>query len=101
MQVALSRKSPYIQTQHRVSGLMLANHTSIATVSDDLEASQDLETGCPLLLNFGASKFLRGNTNYSDFNLIHVSIYQNKASYPYTISWELHGDDKNQLYALD
>nr|WAQ15575.1 tubulin gamma 2 [Halisarca dujardinii] len=29
-QVALSRKSPYIPTAHRVSGLMLANHTSIA-----------------------------------------------------------------------
>jgi len=32
IQVALSRKSPYVQTSHRVSGLMLANHTSIATV---------------------------------------------------------------------
>ncbi|KAI9141097.1 tubulin gamma chain [Paraphysoderma sedebokerense] len=30
IQVALSRKSPYIQTSHKVSGLMLANHTSIA-----------------------------------------------------------------------
>ena len=28
-QVALSRKSPYVKTPHRVSGLMLANHTSI------------------------------------------------------------------------
>eukprot|EP01027_Heterolobosea_sp_BB2_P013002 GEZU01018794.1.p1 GENE.GEZU01018794.1~~GEZU01018794.1.p1 ORF type:complete len:401 (+),score=46.47 GEZU01018794.1:39-1205(+) len=33
IQVALSKKSPYVQTAHRVSGLMLANHTSIATVS--------------------------------------------------------------------
>jgi len=32
IQVALSRKSPYVQTAHRVSGLMLANHTSIASV---------------------------------------------------------------------
>lgn len=32
-QVALSRKSPYVQTAHRVSGLMLANHTSISSVS--------------------------------------------------------------------
>ncbi|GFY68614.1 tubulin gamma-1 chain [Trichonephila inaurata madagascariensis] len=30
IQVALSRKSPYIPTAHRVSGLMLANHTSIS-----------------------------------------------------------------------
>ncbi|KAJ4959255.1 hypothetical protein NE237_026366 [Protea cynaroides] len=29
IQVALSRKSPYVQTSHRVSGLMLASHTSI------------------------------------------------------------------------
>ena len=29
IQVALSRTSPYIQTTNRVSGLMLANHTSI------------------------------------------------------------------------
>ena len=28
-QVALSRRSPYVKTPHRVSGLMLANHTSI------------------------------------------------------------------------
>jgi hypothetical protein len=33
IQVALSRKSPYIQSSHRVSGLMLANHTSISCVS--------------------------------------------------------------------
>lgn len=32
IQVALSRKSPYVQTQHRVSGLMLANHTGITSV---------------------------------------------------------------------
>lgn len=30
VQVALTRSSPYIQTPHKVSGLMLANHTSIA-----------------------------------------------------------------------
>ncbi|KAL1925620.1 uncharacterized protein VTP21DRAFT_503 [Calcarisporiella thermophila] len=30
IQVALTRKSPYVQTSHRVSGLMLANHTSIS-----------------------------------------------------------------------
>jgi tubulin gamma len=32
IQVALTKKSPYIEQNHRVSGLMLANHTSIATV---------------------------------------------------------------------
>ncbi|KAF2140564.1 uncharacterized protein K452DRAFT_359615, partial [Aplosporella prunicola CBS 121167] len=32
IQVALTRKSPYIQQSHRVSGLMLANHTGISTL---------------------------------------------------------------------
>lgn len=32
LQVALSKKSPYIKSQNRVSGLMLANHTSITSV---------------------------------------------------------------------
>ncbi|TRY77837.1 hypothetical protein TCAL_06806, partial [Tigriopus californicus] len=32
IQVALSRKSPYVKTAHRVSGLMLANHTSISSL---------------------------------------------------------------------
>lgn len=32
IQVALSKKSPYVPTAHRVSGLMLANHTSISQV---------------------------------------------------------------------
>lgn len=33
IQVALTKRSPYVTTPHRVSGLMLANHTSIASVS--------------------------------------------------------------------
>ncbi|KAJ1952419.1 gamma-tubulin [Dispira parvispora] len=32
IQVALTRKSPYVQTAHRVSGLMLANNTNIASL---------------------------------------------------------------------
>ncbi|XP_066991458.1 tubulin gamma-2 chain isoform X2 [Anabrus simplex] len=34
IQVALSRKSPYITSAHRVSGLMLANHTNISSLFD-------------------------------------------------------------------
>ena len=29
IQVALSRKSPFVETSHKVSGMMLANHTSV------------------------------------------------------------------------
>jgi len=32
IQVALSKKSPYVETSNKVSGLMLANHTSIYTL---------------------------------------------------------------------
>ena len=32
IQVAVSKRSPYVPMSHRVSGLMLANHTSIATL---------------------------------------------------------------------
>ncbi|RHX99259.1 hypothetical protein DYB37_012346 [Aphanomyces astaci] len=32
IQVALSRKSPYVESPHKVNGLMLANHTSIANL---------------------------------------------------------------------
>ena len=32
--MALSKKSPYLQTGHRVSGLMLANHTGVRHLFD-------------------------------------------------------------------
>ena len=32
IQFALSKKSPYVETSHKVTGLMLANHTSIYTI---------------------------------------------------------------------
>ncbi|KDQ13118.1 hypothetical protein BOTBODRAFT_33726 [Botryobasidium botryosum FD-172 SS1] len=32
IQVALTRRSPYVASSHRVSGLMLANHTSVASI---------------------------------------------------------------------
>jgi tubulin gamma len=41
IQVALSRKSPYLRTAHKVSGLMLANHTSIAVLFDRIMRQYD------------------------------------------------------------
>ncbi|RFU29360.1 hypothetical protein B7463_g6953, partial [Scytalidium lignicola] len=41
IQVALTKKSPYIPMSHRVSGLMLANHTSIATLFKRLVRQYD------------------------------------------------------------
>jgi tubulin gamma len=34
LQVALAQKSPYIESQQKVSGMMLANHTSIGNIFD-------------------------------------------------------------------
>eukprot|EP01102_Stenamoeba_stenopodia_P000111 TRINITY_DN10083_c0_g1_i2.p1 TRINITY_DN10083_c0_g1~~TRINITY_DN10083_c0_g1_i2.p1 ORF type:complete len:455 (-),score=87.75 TRINITY_DN10083_c0_g1_i2:132-1496(-) len=41
IQVALSRKSPYIKSSHRVSGLMMANHTSIRSLMVKLLSQYD------------------------------------------------------------
>ena len=40
IQVALTRRSPYVTTNHRVSGLMLANHTSIASVGNHVMSAR-------------------------------------------------------------
>jgi len=36
IQVALARKSPYVQARHKLSGFMLANHTSMAELLGNL-----------------------------------------------------------------
>lgn len=36
IQVALSKKSPYVETSHKVSGLMMANNTAIHVVNFSL-----------------------------------------------------------------
>lgn len=41
IQVVLSRSSPYIQSSHRVSGLMLANHTSICSLFERALSQKD------------------------------------------------------------
>mmetsp|Transcript_32516 Transcript_32516/g.36371 ORF Transcript_32516/g.36371 Transcript_32516/m.36371 type:complete len:578 (-) Transcript_32516:311-2044(-) len=41
IQVALARKSPYLQHRHKVSGFMLANHTSMAELFERLLKQYD------------------------------------------------------------
>lgn len=60
IQVALTKRSPYIPMAHRVSGLMLANHTSIATVSSS--ASNPLVQTTRAVTN-SVHSFLRGYTD--------------------------------------
>lgn len=53
IQVALAQKSPYVKSTHRVSGLMLANHTSIRTLCDrTLKQYQKLRRKGVFLQNF-------------------------------------------------
>lgn len=42
IQVALARKSPFVETRHKVSGFLLANHTSMAELFDRLLTQYDL-----------------------------------------------------------
>jgi tubulin gamma len=50
VQLALSRKSPYVETPNRVSGLMLANHTNIRSLIDTVakQLTQMLKKGAHL-----------------------------------------------------
>ncbi|EEP79621.1 tubulin gamma chain [Uncinocarpus reesii 1704] len=41
IQVAIPKKSPYLSNTHRVSGLMLANHTSVATLFKRIVSQYD------------------------------------------------------------
>lgn len=41
IQVALSRSSPYVQSSHKVSGLMMANHTGISALFSRALAQYD------------------------------------------------------------
>lgn len=55
LQVVPSHKSPYISTSHKVSGLMMANHTSITSVSDELHPRNDM----PLIIHLSLQSFKR------------------------------------------
>jgi hypothetical protein len=63
IQVALSRKSPYIQSTHRVSGLMLANHTNISSVSTFKDCRNTVISFCWMFI---VTVCLVSNTNISN-----------------------------------
>merc|ERR1719245_2859986 len=67
IQVALSRQSPYIQQQHRVSGLMMANHSNISTLFKRiLKQYQDLKKRNAFLDSF--KKFAMFEDNLREFD---------------------------------
>lgn len=67
IQVALSRNSPYIQSSHRVSGLMLANHTSICSLFERALSQYDkLRKRGAFLDQFKKEEMFRENLNELD-----------------------------------
>lgn len=63
LQLALSRSSSFIKQQHRVSGLMIANHTSIRYIF------QGIVDRAEKLMKSGA--FMTGRGSLSDANVFH------------------------------
>ncbi|VDL96098.1 unnamed protein product [Schistocephalus solidus] len=69
IQVALSRRSPYVQTTHRVSGLMLANHTSISSLFLRSLAQYDkLRTRGAFLEQFRKEDVFRSDPELKEFS---------------------------------
>lgn len=57
--MALSRKSPYVETAHKVSGLMLANHTCMSQVSSRASTVVRLTRHCQRVSLYSALKASR------------------------------------------
>lgn len=67
IQVALSRSSPYVQSSHRVSGLMLANHTSICSLFERaLNQYDKLRKRGAFLDQFKKEEMFKDNLNELD-----------------------------------
>ena len=62
IQVALSKKSPYIETNYKVSGLMLANHTSVVGLLKILlDQYQKIKTKNAFLDNYKKEDLFKEN----------------------------------------
>eukprot|EP00533_Pseudo-nitzschia_delicatissima_P010062 CAMPEP_0116079760 /NCGR_PEP_ID=MMETSP0327-20121206/1312_1 /TAXON_ID=44447 /ORGANISM="Pseudo-nitzschia delicatissima, Strain B596" /LENGTH=579 /DNA_ID=CAMNT_0003570403 /DNA_START=20 /DNA_END=1759 /DNA_ORIENTATION=+ len=62
IQVALARKSPYVQHRHKVSGFMLANHTSMAELFERLLKQYDrIKSRNAFLENFRREECFQGS----------------------------------------
>jgi len=62
IQVALARKSPYLQHRHKVSGFMLANHTSMAELFERLLKHYDrIKSRNAFLDNFRREEYFQGS----------------------------------------
>lgn len=67
IQVALSKKSPYVETAYKVSGLMLANHTSIFSLFDRINKQYEkLRKRNAFLENYKKENIFRDNLEEFD-----------------------------------
>ena len=67
IQVALSRKSPYVETSHKVAGLMLANHTCIYKLFDRIHQHyKKLRSRNAFMDNYKKEK--RFDENFEEFD---------------------------------
>lgn len=69
IQVALSRQSPYVQQTHKVSGLMMANHTAIAQLfSRCLSQYDKLRSRNAFLENYRQESMFSDNLDEFDYS---------------------------------
>ena len=65
--MALSRKSPYVETSHKVAGLMLANHTCIYKLFDRIHQHyKKLRSRNAFMDNYKKEK--RFDENFEEFD---------------------------------
>jgi tubulin gamma len=98
IQVAISKKSPYVAMAHRVSGLMMANHTSIHTLfKKTLDQYNQLRRRNAFLDNYRKSKMF--SDGFEEFDsaqevvqsLIEEYIASEQSDY---LSWGLGGEEQ-------
>jgi tubulin gamma len=95
IQVALSKKSPYIETANKVNGLMLANHTCIYSLFERVVAQYNkLRSRHAFLDNYKRERLFAENLDEFDdsLNVVRSLVDEYKAaSRPDYIDWSMEG----------
>lgn len=98
IKVALSKQSPFVKTAHRVSGLMLANHTSISQLFDKTLSGYDkLRSKNAFLSEFQKEKIFA--SDFSEMDLSHDAVRELADEYiaaatPDYVNWGLRQAEK-------
>jgi len=102
IQVALSKKSPYVKTAHRVSGLMMANNTSISSLfSKTMKQYLEMRKRKAFLTNYEQVDMFSGGQGLEEFDSSHdvvqslIEEYQ-ASERPDYLQWGMNGDDEKE-----